>query len=471
MAINHTTLFTKIAKLIKKGNSLATLNGTTLPADLQEIVNAYGTTLTGVTTSQAPIEGINAEYAALMNAVTSIRLAILSYSDRTVSDYDTVLSQIAGFSGAGLGGILYYLIVDFYEQSQTVESSVVTVGTPTANARNIGDGQVLVDASLDGYNPPLLGAFAHPLYWKVLSELAPASTSHVFQCVSSTYGTSQSPGGESFTWTDGFDFGEASGFGDNAGPGPGLTAARGLDLLGYGSFESWSSSAPTGWTIENGTAGTHVVQETGTVYIGDSCLSFEGDGSQEIIRISRGISDGLLQPLRKYCVSMRVRRVDTVPTSGTFDAHFVADGDYTTATGSESLYIPVENLSTEWELRHFYWTTPANLQTGVRFVLGIDETMTAGTRILVDDINFVPVVFHGGVSAVVVPGRTAFGIGDRLYCTVTSVEKVIQKFCRTHWKIQLPSTVGSSGSFGSLLTPYGLFTATSTATIPDSLAS
>ena len=46
MALDFTTFFTHQGKVIKSVNALGSIGGTTLPAQLAEIVAAYGTAVT-----------------------------------------------------------------------------------------------------------------------------------------------------------------------------------------------------------------------------------------------------------------------------------------------------------------------------------------------------------------------------------------------------------------------------------------
>jgi hypothetical protein len=465
MAINYTTLFTKLGKLIAKSNSLESLQATTLPADLASIISTYGTTATTTGTAQEAVEGLHSSYRGIYSSIQGTRLAIASFATSTIFDYDLIISQLIGLSNPSLEIILAALIQDMLDNNQTVVRSTTTIGSITTYSSNIGNGTILIDKQLDGYNSPA-GGIPHIRYVGLDSELAPPNVTHYWECVADSYADGTNEGQESFSWSDGVSFGTFDIHSEGIGQGPSLQVASDSGIVANGNFTTFTNNTPTSWSIVSGAAGTTIKQSTTTYYRGASALQFTGNGSTTL-KISQSISKSLLQPRRRYLLTIRTKRDGTTPTSGKLNIYFQGTG-YSPSAGEE-IEVDAANISTNWELRYFYWTTPPSLPSDLKLFIEVNTKLTSGSNIYFDSLTFTPVVYHGGVNAVVIPGSTPFCRGDRLRCTVTSSEGIIQKWTRRYWNVQWPSAASTAGAFVMLL-PYSLFTTNETATISDSLA-
>lgn len=476
MAIDYDVLFGKLGKLVKNSNSLATLGSTTLPASLQEIVAQYGTTLTGITSSQSAIEGINSSFSSLMQSVAGMRQAIRSFADVTLLDYDTIVSQFPGMSDFSVNEVLVRLYQDMIDNDETVVTSTVTVGSVTAGERNTGNGTVLIGTTLDGVTAPVSGGIVQPLYAGIGTQMAPGSILHSFTCVQDSYTDGLDPGSEVFSWSGPVDWGEVSPFGEGSGQGPVMPASGGASIVSGGKFESGSvaysgaSSSETacgsgvaGWTTQN--SETQVKVASDGALAGEGSLRFASDGTEASYTLDQGV---VLTPLKLYQVTAFVIRHKSV-SDGTLSLFFSADDGYTSATGGQSYTTPVSSLPTTWTRISFNFIPPSNLPDNPVFSIRLGDTPASGVEIGVDMVDIVPVPYHAGVSANVVRGIVPFVRGDRFWATVTSSEGVFQKFFRTHFLCQLPAAPGGSGAF-SFLPPYSLFSGTSAATLSDSLA-
>ena len=94
MALSWSTIFGKCGKNIKYSNSFEVIASTTLPAALQAICTEYGVAATTFSTAGLPIEGINKSFSGFQNAPSSWQNALLGYITNTLTDQDTVLSQL-----------------------------------------------------------------------------------------------------------------------------------------------------------------------------------------------------------------------------------------------------------------------------------------------------------------------------------------------------------------------------------------
>ncbi len=470
MAINYTTKMEELGKLVKFVNSFAVLEDTTLPADLAEILTQYGTANTGTTNTQNMVSGLTDAFTNLGGAVGSMRTTLAGYATPTLTDYDTVVSQLVGLASQDISSTLLAIYQDMLDNSQTVVRSVVTLGTVTAASGNIGNGTILLDKQLDGYNSPIAGGLTNPRYVGVDSELAPApSTAHAFICTGDSYGASGGTtvaGGETFSWSDGVAFSPFSQYPEGAGAGPGLTAAGGNSATANGFFSTFSNNVPSGWTLVGGVAGTNVLQDTSVVFgTNTSSLKFQGANNVATIAVSADASPGILTPRRRYCVSFYAKR--TGPgTSGVLTAGFTGTG-YFQAPEEQ---ITVGTIPLVWTLYSFFITAPAALPEDFAFQLAITHTLDNSTYINLANVFVVPVTYFSGFSATPIGGSVPFAALDKFTATVSNDGAgLFQEFFRVLYAFQLPSLPSSTSGAYSLLPPFYLFTGAggSTATIPN----
>ena len=475
MGVNYTTKFSQLGKLVKYINAFSTLESTTLPADLADILTQYGTTNTGVENSQSQVSGLTDSFLALMQAVGSMKSTLANFGSPTLTDYDTVVSQITGASSQDITTVLLLMYRDMIENAQTVTKSTVTLGTVSAAATNVGTGVVLIDKQLDGFNSPVSGGPVNPLYVGVDSEVAFPSTSHAWVCTSDSYSGSTQPGAESLSWNDGVNFGVYSPFPEGAGSGPSLTAAGGISATTNGYFSSFSGGVPGGWKVVSGTANVNILQDTVNTFgtNSTSSLKFQGDGSTTKIAISNAASAGTITPRRRYCVSFYAQRTTGSGASGVLNVSFTGTGY--TASSTEQVNVAVSAVPTSWTLYRFWITAPVALPTNFTFQISVIATLNAGTSVNFANAFVTPVTYFGGFNAVAVGGKVPFATQDKFTATVTNDGAgLFQEFARVNYGFQFPSAPNPAptGSYEILL-PFSLFTATGagSSTLPNSLAS
>src|SRR4029079_17907673 len=86
------------------------------------------------------------------------------------------------------------LIKDMIENSQSVDSSTVTIGIPDYNTENTETGVVSVGTLLDGITSPIAGAQAISQYNGVTTQLTPDSETLTLTCTSDSENGSQRGG-------------------------------------------------------------------------------------------------------------------------------------------------------------------------------------------------------------------------------------------------------------------------------------
>lgn len=465
MAINYSTLGTKLGKLIKKDDSLVTLAKTTLPADLQEIVAAYGSGATGFTTAQNAIEGIHAAYAGLAASVNGMRETIASYAISTLTDYDTVVSEIAGLDTQSLSQVLYALITDFEDNGQSVEKSVVSISSVSAHSRNVGNHTVLLDDVLDSFNSPTNSAVVHHRYLDKKSQFPPPSVLHVFECVSDSYHGGTSEGQESLAWMDQISFTNYDQLPEGIGRGPNITLQGGQSTPTNPTLSTFTSNVPTGWTLTNGTANINCIPHYAHTYRASACVQLRGDASTPKVTLRQTLRT--ISPGRRYCISLRAKTVST-PTSGYLRVKVL--GDDWQAMPAELINVQASTITTDWTLYHVFFNTPSLSGTPAYMELSLEDLVDTSS-VLVTDLFLMPAVYHGGIAAAAVPGTVPAAVHDQLYATVTNTEGLFQSFFRRFFNVQLPYATSSETTSYFTFLPTSLHTTTNNATWTNAMAS
>lgn len=440
MAINYSSVFQNLGKIIGRNNSYGSLASTTLPADLQAIIAQFGTGSTTYGDAQGPIQGLTATYQSMQSDIAKWRRSLQPYTDKTLTDVDTVVSQLAGLSSTDVRTVVPAILQNMSDVGQTVKGNTVSLGSPTAGTGNIGNGTVLVDATLDGYNAPLTGAAASVLYNALLSQLAVPSETMLITCTTDSF-SGGTEGAEQWSWTGGqkwplFDWHQ-----EGSGPGPGLQTANAATLLQNLSFESFSvANTPDSWTIVVGAAGTDIYQETtaANVFRGSSAIRFTGTGAIQP-SIKQAFTVSQLFGRRRYLCTIQAFKGGAAPGAGNLTIKLTGTGY--SAAGSEQININLTTLGANYGRYSFYVNLPAAVPSDLALSIAITGANLAnGANIYLDSMTFSPVVYHGGINAQVIAGSTPWTKGDRLSWAVSSnAIAIFQEYFRKCYATQLPS--------------------------------
>lgn len=431
----NTGVFTRLGKLIKYVNSHLANATATLPAELKAIADQYEA---ADMTDQ--IAGLYGVYAGMQQQEAGNRQRLASFADSTLLDRVSVLNQLA-LTSASLGEVLPALVRQMIADSETVKKITTTVGSVTAASGNVGNGTVLLTKILDGYSRPTRGAASLPQYAGLDSEFATNETM-VFECVQDSGRGGLTEGAESFSWLGKIADQQFGYNGDGSGAGPRLTVGNGVALETDGEFELWGgtgNNTPSSWTIDNGTAGTHIFRESTNFYRGTYALKILGTGAAATIGVSQTMASSL-RGLRMYCVTVRMKASAAAPAAGTFEVKFSGTG-YSPG-GTEVISIAHGSIPSSWTLYNFFAVMPYVIPSDMKLVCQVTSTLTNAVSVYVDALHVNEVQYHGGIGAVVVAGSTPFKVGDRFTSAISeSAENVgvFQRFFRRRYLTQLPS--------------------------------
>jgi hypothetical protein len=397
--------------------------------------------------SQEMLDGILALFDGFRDDMTAMATSLESRVQSMLLDPQTVLDELDGVGTASsLAAVLPELMRDMNTNSETVLANTVTISSTSADAGNTGDGTVLTDKELDGVSAPGNGLAAVWWYKGLDSELAPESDTITLTCSQDNPTDGTGSGQEVFSLvtrnteqTNRLDWHP-----EGAKESKTVYTAESGVLVSNGTMESFSGNIPVGWTLDNGTSGTHVFAESSTVYRGSTALRFSGDGSQALIGLSQDVSPASLVPRKKYLVAAYIAG-EASTVAGTLTISFAGTGY--TAASSEKIEMDETALSaqTSYGLEYFWITMPDTIPSDWELKMEVSGTLTNAKNVYVDSVMMIEATWAAGVALVVVPGATDFIRGDRFTVPVANDNAgYFQTFFRRAFGYQLPSASSPS---------------------------
>jgi len=380
---------------------------------------------------------------AIQGSIAGVRSQLAQICDARLQDFTTVIDELS-ISSNSVSSVLSALIYQMIADSQTINASTVTLGSIVPGGSNVGNGTILIDATLDGISSPNSSVQPHPKYAGLLSQFSVNDTLTV-QCATDSYSESLTSGLESFSWngTVGLNSKWDQGI-ERAGQGPSITTLQAGSILSNMDFESFSVvDTPDSWNITAGVVTTNVAQSTsaGNFYRGVSAVKLIGTGVAAIT-INQPISSRSVKPLGRYACSVRYKASGTEGSGGkTFSVQLTGTGYSAGAT--EKVSIAGGSLATSWTLASFFVNIPANPPSDLAMTISLSGTPTV--TVYVDDMGFDQVTYFNGICCVAVAGSTPFVKGDSFVFTVANDQVgVFQEFFRRNYLVQLPSVTDSS---------------------------
>ena len=204
------------------------------------------------------------------------------------------------------------------------------------------------------------------------------------------------------------------------------------------------ADTPDDWTIDAGTAGTHILEATsaGDIYHGSAALGLVGDASLAAITLSQAIS-GTLVPEKRYLFACHVKGNASL-SAGRLLIRLEDGSGVQVGTTEIDMDTSAIAAQTSFGRKEFYVTMPAVIPDDTELVITLDGTPSAHS-IYVDWMGFGPVTYHGGVNFAMVAGADIFLKGDRYKMTTEyTATGVFQDFFREFFRVQLPSAVEPS---------------------------
>ena len=439
MAINYTTLFTNVGEFVQRINDFTALYAV-LDTDLSEI---EGDLISG---REDVYSGLPEVFSGFKSQVNGWVGEMIFRSTSLITHREDVIDELALGGITSVQGVLVEIYRVMVDDSQDINASVITIGSISEDKANASAGSALVNNVLDGYNRPGINQIENREYNGIISQLADNDTM-TLTCISDSETDGATEGQELFQWTGkprqsgGLYHWEDFG----SGSGPNVTVLNGAGIVTNGEFENFTTNTPDSWTIDTGSAGATIFEDTDSadVHRGGSSLRFLGNASLPAHQISQTISANVLTPRRRYCLCAWVKG-NAAATAGTLTIQF--EGTDYTATSSERIQMNSGDLAaqTSYGIETFYINIPDEIPTDFELVIKWTGTPSAHD-IHIDGLVFGPVNYFNGVNAVLYAGASKFLRGDRFtFTTVNNDDGTFQKFFRKAYGVQMPSQIGGT---------------------------
>lgn len=438
MAITYTDLFTDIGKFIKavdlfqasaKSGGSSVPNYNSLLSEIQTRLESQGL--------QDVLEGLESTFNGFRNTSSSWAQTLSSKVQQRLLHRDTVINQLPGSIEGDIDRTLREIFVDMVAQAESINESVVAVGAPSFVGS--GNGQLLSTTLLDGVTAPSPDVQPFSFYRNVESAFPVPSETMSLTCTADEDSDGVPEGhevfllegqpapGSTFDWKS-----EGSGISQE------ITTIQAADTLANRNFESWSSNTPVNWTIESGTPGTDIIQETAAVDVhrGVSALLLDGNGTD--IRLVQELPLNIPSPNQHWIFACYIKAASI--TTGQLTLQVESPSGGYTASSSERILLNAAALGAipNYTLHYFYLMTPASVPEDLRFVIRYDSTTTG--QVWIDSMGFSPLYYANGVGWSLTSGSSQFIRDDRFSVLVTNTEGVFQRFFRRRFRFQLPQS-------------------------------
>lgn len=436
MAVDYEDLFGFIGKWIKPVNNAVSYYST-ITTDETALTsgNAYGDgTDYDVHTYQ-----VKPVMDALRSSISSFCSSAASQVEQILKNREGVIKQLGLGNNTNFLDIVNALFNDMVANSESTAASAVTIGAITRTVTNAAAGYAYADKGLDGVTPPIANGPSLDFYLGVDSQLAAASDNITITCIQDSDSLSGSPGSEQ--WRIEGEPSSNAAFGwlsEGSGTGPTFTTlSRRNNLITNGDFETWTGTNVLGsWTYATGAATTNWVQETSTVYIGDSALKVLGTGAVPTLTINQAAPTSL-QVKKRYVLGCWIKG-DASTSAGSLVIKFTGTG-YTEGS-TEKIELNTTALqSTTWTHYKCFVNIPANIPSD--FKIAISFTSSFNGTCYIDDLVLGVPTYHGGICYAVFEGQDKFINGDTFTLSVTNDDAgAFNKFFRKAFRFQCPTS-------------------------------
>ena len=429
-ASQYTNLFEVIGEYVQRINDFVTIVSA-LETDRSQIE-------TEMQANSAPIALYSDNtiiFDGFKNATVGWISSLVNKINSVLNNDDLVLDHFT--TTAGWEGTLIEIINDMNTASQSILQNVMTVGSVTESKTNSTAGTVLVDAILDGYNSPTRGSVAYEAYNGLTSEMGPTSDSLKIICTSDSVVSGITENNESFEWggTVGSEAYSSDPAGSGSGPSLNPLKLNTTAHLTNADFETWTDASTVGTWVKNDSAAAR----SASPYKGTYAMSFAGDGSKEW-DYTQALVAGSVERYRRYCLAFYVKAESGI-AAGSLEVKFIGTGF--TASSSEKVTMNAAALSaaTGWTLKHMYINIPTVIPSDLAVSITLSGGLTTAKTVYIDELQFGPVVYHGGVNAVIIMGAGVFRKNDTFSYTVSNSDAgKFQTVFRKGLGIQLPSS-------------------------------
>jgi hypothetical protein len=413
MAVDYTTLFTRLGRYVAETNLWLGRQGTDLLAanvGADDILDEFAA-------DRQLADGVLDLYLGMQGSMRGHVGGLTSLAQKLLAGQQGELAAPSGTMAA----IVPLLIERMKDDSQTVKAN--TVGTPsvTAASGNAGNGGLAVSTTnADG----------------VTDETVIAETLKV-RCVRDQY-TGTGAGYESFEIVGQPKQPREEGYLARGSGGPTqLAGGAANSLLTNGAFSEFTANQPDGWTVGAGVVGADILENVAVLHAYDSTLELKSAGSSTIT-LSQNLT--AKNTKRVHVANVWVRRSGGSWTGGGLLTVKVKG---TGLADKTVLSMDPGSLTASFANFYLFLATPASLPDDYRVEISwTGANLNAGKSVYVSGCAVRLATMHGGIAYALFRGDVDFLAGDD-YVVVTTNDyggKFQTWFGRFAAGAQLPSS-------------------------------
>ncbi len=414
MAIDYTSLFTRLGRFVSEANLWTTRQGTLL---LNAGVGA-DSILDQFNDARDLVDGVLPLYQSAAGSMRSWINTLNKEAMTFVSSLQGELNAPSTNPSVLLPILRERMVLD----SQTIKANTVSAPASSPVAGIIGSGAVVM-SRLTPYGSNDETAISEVLRVRCTQDAwnGSSSGSEVFSIVGQP---KQSP--------------EEGYLPRGSGVGPNVRPTSASNLVSGGNFNSFSSNVPTGWTVTAGAAGTTILQSTTVLDAYSSSLEYKSNGATATIRL-KGVISGSVRTSTVYAVTVRVRRSGGSWTSG---ASVKVSVRGTGLSDQDVVSVDPSALTASFASYTLFFVTPGSIPDDYRIdVEWTTATGNSGKSVYFSGLNLVEPVVHNGTQFIITRGVTDFTVGDEFVITTSNdYAGKFQTWFGRFYGIQLPSS-------------------------------
>lgn len=419
MAINITTLFTRVGQLGGALNSINAFQDTTISQDVLDAIAQADGASAGIRNALQPrlLAAIDQGRNALAQTTATLKEAAQALLIQTV--YEDNPLQLLDVPTA---------LAELKRQMQ-VQSHYITPNTLGISATQTNlDGAAVVAASVKDEEERDLQNLLDQTYELRVTGVGAAGRETI-----EMRGEDGPSDPLNWEWQD---VGSPGGFGSLRTLTAVDAATAGENWLTNGGFETWSGTpaALTGWTLATGTAGTHIVEETSTVYKGSKGVKLVGDGSN-LTTLEQDITARVPRDrATPIAWNLWMRRDGTAAAAGTLRIE-LTDGSNTVLTDESGNAIQQDidltALTTSFVAKTHKQATPRKLPATIKLRLRLTTALTNARAVYLDHLALAERI--GGSArpgwepfVAIFSGNPDLSLNDHTHVTATGQSRVFQ---------------------------------------------
>jgi hypothetical protein len=415
MAVNFTTLFTRLGVLGGAFNFQNTTRGTTVSGQFDDIVAEYAppdlNLLDGIWDVLSSYQQSPAGYMSSLQQVASNTII-------QMMNESNPLPQLT------IDAALVELIAQMVAGGESLEVPTVTAGSASYTGSNRGNG-VLTATVTDGTPLLMISSFAETLSLLCTSDASLGATNY-----NEPFTLTTPAAVDPYSWL--WEAGSGTTLPLNS-VNPQVDNSQG-NVLTNSDFESFVVNAPSNWTITTGTAGQDILAGgSGNAYYGANCLEFtQYSGSplstlRQPFNSTSGTGYNLL-PNTCYALTFWMKKETGLSGNGTIRIALVnsSTGAILTDDASNSLSqtYTAASLTTSYAAKTFVFRTPRALPAaGVSLQVGLSVAIAdSGLSVWIDYGSMTPMVrlYAGGPLVALFSGSSPWAQGDRMTLAIAN---------------------------------------------------